>query len=117
MVAVELLKAKEQAISAGVMEENILFDPGFGFAKTPDQCWELLENLEKVAPLSRMLVGVSRKSFLGALTGEKDPSRRNGETIAVELILAKRGVAMLRTHNSRELHHALMVMHKTGEIC
>jgi len=117
MVAAELAEARDKAVAAGVNEENILFDPGFGFAKTADQCWELLENLEKVAPLSRMLVGVSRKSFLGSLTGEKDPSRRSGETIAAELILARRGVAILRTHNSRELHHAMMVMRKTGEIC
>ncbi len=116
MVAEELAMAREQALAAGVKEDNILFDPGFGFAKTAEQCWDLLANLEKVAPLSRMLVGVSRKSFLGALTGEKEPSRRNGETLAVELFLARRKTAMLRTHNSRELHHALMVMRKTGEI-
>ena len=112
VVAGELAAAYEKALAAGVKAENILLDPGIGFAKTAEQCWELLDGLEKVAPLSRMLVGVSRKSFLGALTGESDPVRRNGETLALELILAERGVGMIRTHGVRELHNGLLVMER-----
>ena len=114
MVADELAAAKEKAMRAGVPEGNIMLDPGFGFAKTAEQCWELADELEKVAPLATMLVGVSRKSFLGALTGEKEPSRRSGETLALELILAARGVGMIRTHGVRELHNALKVLCRTG---
>ncbi|MBE6358179.1 MAG: dihydropteroate synthase [Lentisphaerae bacterium] len=117
MVADELASAREKALRSGVREGNILLDPGFGFAKTPEQCWELLEELEKVCPLSRMLVGISRKSFLGALTGEREPERRAGETLALELVLAGRGAAVIRTHAVRELHNALMVMRKTGSLC
>ena len=113
-VAEELAAAKEQAVKAGVPEGNIMLDPGFGFAKTAEQCWELAETLEKVAPLSRMLVGVSRKSFLGALTGEKEPSYRSGETLAMELIMAARGAGMIRTHGVRELHNGLQVMRRMG---
>lgn len=112
MVASELFEAREKALEAGVRRENIMLDPGFGFAKTAEQCWELLENLEKIAPLKELLIGVSRKSFLGAVTGESEPSRRGGETLAVELIMAQRGVGMIRTHGVRELHNALTVLQK-----
>ncbi|MBE6378088.1 MAG: dihydropteroate synthase [Lentisphaerae bacterium] len=111
-VAVELAAAKEKALKAGVRQENIMLDPGFGFAKNADQCWELLENLEKISPLSNLMIGVSRKSFLGALTGENDPVRRSGETLAVELLMAAKGVGVIRTHGVRELHNALLVLSK-----
>lgn len=117
MVADELQAAEMQAIAAGVKKENIILDPGFGFAKTAEQCWEMVDGLEKIAPLSRMLAGVSRKSFLGALTGESNPLRRNGETLALELILSARGIGMIRTHAVRELHNALKVMRKIGRVC
>ena len=115
-VAAELNSAREQALKAGVSDGNIMLDPGFGFAKTAEQCWELLDELEKICPLSKMLVGVSRKSFLGFLTGEKEPSRRAGETLALELVLASRGVGMIRTHAVRELHNGLLVLRRTGEL-
>lgn len=115
-VADELLHAREKAVKAGVLPENIMLDPGFGFAKTAEQCWELLTELELISPLSCMMIGVSRKSFLGKLTGEKDPLCRNGETLALELLLAARGVGMIRTHDVRQLHNALQVMHKTGSL-
>ena len=111
-VAEELAAAREKALRAGIQAENIMLDPGFGFAKNADQCWELLENMEKIAPLSNLMSGVSRKSFLGALTGEKDPVRRNGETLAVELMMAAKGIGIIRTHGVRELHNALMVLAK-----
>ena len=111
-VAAELAAAREKALKAGVRAENIMLDPGFGFAKNAEQCWELLENLEKIAPLSDLLIGVSRKSFLGALTGESDPARRTGETLALELMLAEKGIGVIRTHGVRELHNALMVLKK-----
>ena len=111
-VAVELAAAKEKALTAGVRQENIMLDPGFGFAKNADQCWELLENLEKISPLSNLMIGVSRKSFLGALTGENDPVGRSGETLAVELLMAAKGVGVIRTHGVRELHNALLVLSK-----
>ena len=114
-VAEELSAAREKALRAGVPAGNIMLDPGFGFAKTPEQCWQLVAELEKVAPLPQLLVGVSRKSFLGELTGEAEPSRRNAETLALELLLAQRGVGMIRTHGVRDLNRALQVMNKCNE--
>ncbi|MBE6390386.1 MAG: dihydropteroate synthase [Lentisphaerae bacterium] len=116
MVAEELAGAREIALAAGVKAGNILLDPGFGFAKNAGQCWELVMTLQELAPLSGVLVGVSRKSFLGDLTGEKVPVRRGGETLALELYLAARGVAVIRTHAVRELHNALKVMDKIGDM-
>lgn len=116
VVAKELNNAAESARRSGVKAENILLDPGIGFAKNPGQCWELLRDLEKIAPLSGMLVGVSRKSFLGELTGETVPAQRGGATLAVELDLAERGVGIIRTHAVKELHQALMVMDKLNKI-
>ena len=116
MVADELASAREKALLAGVKPGNIMLDPGLGFAKTADQCWELLAEVQTIADPATLLIGVSRKSFLGALTGEKDPARRNGETLALELVMAMRGIGMIRTHAVRELHNALMVMRKTGVI-
>lgn len=116
MVADELAAAREKACAAGVRRNNIMLDPGFGFAKTPEQNWELLEELSQIDAPGNLLIGVSRKSFLGVLTGETEPVRRGGETLALELVMAKRGIGMIRTHGVRELHNALMVMRKTGEL-
>ena len=115
-VAAELGSAADIARQAGVAERNILLDPGIGFAKTSEQCWELLRDLEKVSPLSKMLIGVSRKSFLGELTGEKIPARRGGATLAVELDLARRGAGMIHTHAVKELKQALTVMRQLEKI-
>lgn len=106
-VAVELAAAKADAVAAGVAPQNIMLDPGIGFSKTADQCWELLRDLDLLAPVQELVVGISRKSFLGKLTGETVPANRLGETLAVELELAAGKIAIIRTHAVRELYHAL----------
>lgn len=106
-VAAELEKAKTFALSAGVREDNIVLDPGIGFAKNAAQCWELLCGMKEIAPLSELAVGVSRKSFLGHLTGVCNPAERRGETLALELELASIGVGIIRTHAVAELVNAL----------
>lgn len=108
-VASELAAAKESAIAAGVLESNIILDPGIGFSKTAGQCWELLRDLAMIAPLSSLAVGVSRKSFLGSVSGEKEPAKRLGESLAIELELASGKIGIIRTHAVRELHNALSV--------
>lgn len=112
----ELSAAFAQAVAAGNKAENILLDPGFGFSKNAQQCWELLHDLAAVAPLSQMLIGVSRKTFLGALTGEKIPAQRGSETLTAEIILALQGVAMIRTHAVKDLYKALMVLTQNGDL-
>ena len=95
------MAAKESAIAAGVLESNIILDPGIGFSKTAGQCWELLRDLAMIAPLSSLAVGISRKSFLGSVSGEKDPAKRLGESLAIELELASGKIGIIRTHAVR----------------
>lgn len=109
-VAEELAAAKAKAVAAGVEPDNILLDPGIGFAKNSEQCWELLRNLTAVDKPERMAVGISRKSFLAAVTAEARPRERDSETLAVELELAKRKIAMIRTHDVKSLVKALRVL-------
>ena len=109
-VAAELAAAESIALEAGVKKENIILDPGIGFSKTPEQCWEILRSVCDIASAERLLVGVSRKSFLGVLCGEKIAERRLGCTLAVELELAARNIGIIRTHAVRELKNAVKAM-------
>ncbi len=106
-VIAELEAAAATAVAAGVKKENIWFDPGIGFAKGADLCWELVARAGEFAGDFRWLWGVSRKTFIGALTAETEPSRRLGGTLAVELHLAGHGADVIRTHDVRQLRAAL----------
>lgn len=107
-VAEELAAAAERAVNAGVRRENLWFDPGFGFAKTADQNFELARNIRKLRSLGTLFVGVSRKSFIGAACGVSEPSLRLPSTLAMELHLAG-SVEILRTHDVAALRQALAV--------
>ena len=114
-VAAELAAAKRTAREAGVAEENLIFDPGIGFAKTPEQDWELLRRSGELRRLGPVLVGMSRKSFLGKFLNRPDPADRLGGTIAAALHLAGCGVEILRVHDVRQLRDALLVRAKLQE--
>jgi dihydropteroate synthase len=107
-VAAELAEAAEKAMRAGVPRSDIWFDPGFGFAKTAEQNFELARNIEKLRGLGKLFVGVSRKSFIGAASGVTEAAKRLPGTLAMELYLAD--VAdVLRTHDVAALRQALAV--------
>lgn len=114
-VAAELAAAKRTALEVGVAEENLIFDPGIGFAKTPEQDWELLRRSGEFRRLGPVLVGMSRKSFLGKFLNRPDPADRLGGTIAAALHLAGCGVEILRVHDVRQLRDALLVRAKLQE--
>lgn len=114
-VAAELAAARRTALEAGVAEENLIFDPGIGFAKTPEQDWELLRRSGEFRRLGPVLVGMSRKSFLGKFLNRPDPADRLGGTIAAALHLAGCGVEILRVHDVRQLRDALLVRAKLQE--
>ena len=104
----ELLDA---AGNSGLSRERIIFDPGFGFAKTPEQQLNMLQRSKVfVERLGQVLFGISRKSFLGKITGEDNSVRRSGSTLAGELHLVSCGAAILRTHDVKQLHDALIVL-------
>jgi dihydropteroate synthase len=96
----ELLRERcAVAVEHGVEEERIVFDPGIDIAKTPAQSIELLRRLPELAELGRpLLVAVSRKDFVGALTG-RTPAARDAGTLAAVGIAADGGADILRVHD------------------
>ena len=105
------LKARLQAsIDSGCRASNILLDPGFGFGKTREHNIRLLHNLESFADLGQpLLVGLSRKSVLGQVTGN-DVDARLYSSIAASVIAAMKGAKILRVHDVKATVEALNVV-------
>jgi dihydropteroate synthase len=100
----------EAADRAGVARDRIAIDPGIGFAKTAEQSMELLRRLSELGSLGRpIVVGASRKSFLGAVTAERDARRRLPGSLAAGLFALSRGAAILRVHDVAETIQAIKV--------
>jgi len=98
-VGAELAAAVGRAAALGVDPEQIVLDPGLGFGKTAEQNLTLLARLDAFAGLGRpLLVGASRKSFLGALTG-RPPAERLMGSLAAAAWAAAAGAAMVRVHD------------------
>lgn len=98
-VLAELVARRDAAVAAGIAPERIILDPGVGFSKTWDQNWDLLAALDEFSALGhRLLVGVSRKRFLGELLGGRDPLGRDAATAAISTWCAHAGVWAVRTH-------------------
>lgn len=92
----------EAAVRAGIPERRLLVDPGIGFAKTADQCLEILRRLPEYAVLGRpLVVGASRKSFLHRYSGETTVERLPG-TLAVTALAVRAGAHVLRVHDVTE---------------
>ncbi len=98
------------AVSQGVAEDRILLDPGIGFGKTVEHNLELLRRLDELVALGRpVVIGTSRKSFLGRLTGRSDPAQRLPGTIATNVIAYERGARVFRVHEVAPVRDALLV--------
>jgi dihydropteroate synthase len=97
------------AMSHGVAEERILLDPGIGFGKTMEHNLELLRRLDELAALGRpVVIGTSRKSFLGRITG-RSVDDRVAATIATNVLAYERGARVFRVHDAGPVHDALMI--------
>jgi len=97
----------EAAVAAGIAEERILVDPGIGFGKTVEHNLELLRRLGELAELGRpLVVGSSRKAFLGAITG-RGVGERIGGTIASSVLAVAAGAAVVRVHDVLATRRAL----------
>ena len=111
----ELADRMAAALDAGIDPGRLVLDPGLGFAKTAAQNWELLRGLDEIAGLGRpLLVGASRKSFLGSLLADEDGPRpldgREHANVAITTLLAGTGVWGLRVHDVRASMDALRVV-------
>src|SRR3954463_14776529 len=88
------------AVSEGVPEERVWLDPGIGFGKTLEHNLELLRRLREIVAIGRpVVIGTSRKSFLGKLTGGKAEGERLPGTIATNVIALERGASVFRVHD------------------
>jgi dihydropteroate synthase len=104
-----LAERMQVAVDAGVAEERIWLDPGIGFGKTLDHNLELLRRLGELRDLGRPLViGTSRKSFIGKIDGSAVADRLGG-TIASSVLAAAEGADVLRVHDVAEAAQALKV--------
>jgi dihydropteroate synthase len=104
-----LAERLEAALAAGVAEERIWLDPGIGFGKNLDHNLELLRRLGELRSLRRpLVVGASRKSFIGRIDGS-EVGERVGGTIAASILAAAEGADVLRVHDVAEVAQAARV--------
>ena len=97
------------AVGEGVAEERVWLDPGIGFGKTIDHNLELLRRLDEIVAIGRpVVVGTSRKSFLGRLTGRAE-RERDAATVATNVMAFERGASVFRVHEVRGTVDALKV--------
>jgi dihydropteroate synthase len=95
-----LSRSLEIARGAGVPERSILLDPGFGFAKDPEENLDLMARLRELHALGRpLLVGTSRKRFLGHVTGRGEADARDAATAATSVALRLQGAVIFRVHD------------------
>ena len=97
------------AVGEGVPEEHVWLDPGIGFGKTVEHNLELIRRLDEIAAIGRpVVIGTSRKSFLGKLTGRGERERLPG-TVATNVLAYERGASIFRVHDVAEVADALTV--------
>lgn len=114
-VADELAERRDAALAAGIAPDRLVLDPGIGFSKEPAQNWELLRGFAALEALGcPILLGVSRKRFLGELladaAGPRPPLGRDAATAALTTLFAARGVWGVRVHDVRASADAVRVV-------
>jgi len=106
-----LLTRAERAQQLGILKERIFIDPGIGFGKTVQHNLLLLKNIEKfVATGYRVLIGPSRKSFIGKITGKENPAERIFGTAAAVALCVSAGVSVVRVHDVAEMLDVIKVV-------
>lgn len=109
--SLESLKASlSMALDAGINTDKILVDPGIGFGKPSSVDFELLHNLEKFTIFGRpILVGLSRKAFIGSLLNQQNPEDRLLGSIAATSVAVHNGANIIRTHDVKETRVAVRI--------
>ena len=111
-VLAELVQMRDRAVAAGIAPERIIVDPGLGFAKDRDDNWAILQRLDDFQALGHeLLIGASRKRFMGALLAPDAPiADRDLPTAVVSALCAERGVWGVRVHDVAATKTALDVV-------
>jgi dihydropteroate synthase len=103
------------AVAEGIPEDRVWLDPGIGFGKTLEHNLELLRRLAEIVAIGRpVVVGASRKRFIGALTGRPEAERLPA-SLAAAVLAFERGASMLRVHDVRETRDALLLAGSVGD--
>jgi dihydropteroate synthase len=98
------------AVANGIDESKVIVDPGIGFGKTLEHNLELVRRLDELVALGRpVMVGASRKSFLGRITGREDPAERVSGTVAINVLAYERGARLFRVHDVAPCFDSLAV--------
>lgn len=113
-----LARRVQLCLDAGIHQARLLADPGFGFGKTLEHNLALLRALPQLEQQAGvpLLVGLSRKSMLGAITGESQADQRLGASIAAALLSAQQGARVIRVHDVKETVQALQVLRAVQEV-
>jgi dihydropteroate synthase len=107
-----LARRAESAVAAGVRPEDVIVDPGIGFGKNLEHNLALLRNLDAVVDLGfPVLVGASRKRFIGSITGVEEAAERVFGTVATTVLAYEKGATLFRVHDVRPNREALAVAH------
>ncbi len=105
-----LARRAEYAVSAGIGPENVIVDPGIGFGKNLEHNLTLLRNLDAIVDLGfPVLIGASRKTFIGRITGVQEARERAFGTVATTVLAYERGATFFRVHDVRANREALAV--------
>ena len=98
------------AVKSGIGQEKILLDPGIGFGKPAEVDFEILGSLRQFTRFNQpLLVGVSRKAFIGSLLKQKDPAERLNGSLAATAIAVYNGAKVIRTHDIKETKMAVRI--------
>jgi dihydropteroate synthase len=109
-VVAELGEAVSRATRAGIEESAIVLDPGIGFSKRSEHSLGVLRHLDRVAALGfPVMVGASRKRFIGEITGVTTPAERSHGSVGAHVAALVRGARLFRVHDVRAHRHALDV--------
>ena len=119
-VTAEISEQVDVAIAAGIARERIAIDPGIGFAKTVDQNWPILKHLDVLEELGLpILMGASRKKFLGELLAKDGVARESDEresaTTAISTLMAARGLWAVRVHDVKPSSDAVAVVDRIAK--
>ena len=103
-------------LAKGFDEKLIMLDPGIGFGKTLQHNLAIIKHLEVFhAYLEPVMVGLSRKSMIGAITGRTDPKERLAGTVALDTIALEKGAAVIRVHDVKEAKDSLEIFNALKE--